>query len=173
MLNHEVQRSRPGCVPGRKGRRGRDAACYILPRSIQGGSFGMPNRGNSRPEATNATLESTLIEANGRFWGSLPLSIAAGADFPRFLFQMLGSMAELDRATTLEQLTRGRDRIARAGEWVNGPIPYGYDLNEDRQLIRSQRWIADGLTESEVVRGIFERIAGGRLCAEASTVLLG
>jgi protein-tyrosine-phosphatase/predicted ATP-grasp superfamily ATP-dependent carboligase len=29
-----------------------------------------------------------LIEINGRFWGSLPLAIAAGADFPLWLYQM-------------------------------------------------------------------------------------
>jgi predicted ATP-grasp superfamily ATP-dependent carboligase len=30
-----------------------------------------------------------LIEINGRFWGSLPLAVAAGADFPRYLYQLL------------------------------------------------------------------------------------
>ena len=30
-----------------------------------------------------------LIEINGRFWGSLPLAVAAGADFPYYLYQML------------------------------------------------------------------------------------
>jgi protein-tyrosine-phosphatase len=30
-----------------------------------------------------------LIEVNGRFWGSLPLALAAGADFPLALFRML------------------------------------------------------------------------------------
>lgn len=30
-----------------------------------------------------------FIEINGRFWGSLPLAIAAGADFPRYLYEML------------------------------------------------------------------------------------
>jgi protein-tyrosine-phosphatase len=30
-----------------------------------------------------------LIEINSRFWGSLPLSIAAGIDFPRYLYDML------------------------------------------------------------------------------------
>jgi protein-tyrosine-phosphatase/predicted ATP-grasp superfamily ATP-dependent carboligase len=30
-----------------------------------------------------------LMEINGRFWGSLPLSIAAGADFPAMLFELL------------------------------------------------------------------------------------
>lgn len=30
-----------------------------------------------------------LMEINGRFWGSLPLAVAAGADFPRYLYQLL------------------------------------------------------------------------------------
>ena len=30
-----------------------------------------------------------LIEINGRFWGSLPLAVACGANFPLFLYQML------------------------------------------------------------------------------------
>jgi protein-tyrosine-phosphatase/predicted ATP-grasp superfamily ATP-dependent carboligase len=30
-----------------------------------------------------------LIEINGRFWGSLPLPLACGADFPWYLYQML------------------------------------------------------------------------------------
>ena len=30
-----------------------------------------------------------LLEINGRFWGSLPLAVAAGADFPSYLFEML------------------------------------------------------------------------------------
>ncbi|MFN2431590.1 MAG: ATP-grasp domain-containing protein [Gemmatimonadota bacterium] len=31
----------------------------------------------------------TFMEINGRFWGSLPLAVAAGADFPWFLYRML------------------------------------------------------------------------------------
>lgn len=37
----------------------------------------------------SATGEWILIEINSRFWGSLPLSIAAGLDFPRYLYEML------------------------------------------------------------------------------------
>ncbi len=35
------------------------------------------------------TGEWVLIEINGRFWGSLPLSVAAGADFPYYLYRLL------------------------------------------------------------------------------------
>lgn len=38
-------------------------------------------------DETNNTWH--LMEINGRFWGSLPLAIAAGADFPYYLYQML------------------------------------------------------------------------------------
>ena len=31
----------------------------------------------------------SLMEINGRFWGSLPLAVAAGADFPKMLFELL------------------------------------------------------------------------------------
>ncbi|MGD8698400.1 MAG: ATP-grasp domain-containing protein [Gemmatimonadales bacterium] len=30
-----------------------------------------------------------LVEINGRFWGSLPLAVAAGVDFPYYLYQLL------------------------------------------------------------------------------------
>lgn len=35
------------------------------------------------------TDEYCLMEINGRFWGSLPLSVAAGADFPVMLYELL------------------------------------------------------------------------------------
>ncbi|MBV1914285.1 MAG: ATP-grasp domain-containing protein, partial [Pseudomonadales bacterium] len=31
----------------------------------------------------------SIMEINGRFWGSLPLAVAAGADFPAMLFELL------------------------------------------------------------------------------------
>jgi len=35
------------------------------------------------------TKQYWLMEINGRFWGSLPLAYAAGADFPKMLFDLL------------------------------------------------------------------------------------
>ncbi len=37
----------------------------------------------------NASGDWRLLEINGRFWGSLPLALASGADFPWYLYQML------------------------------------------------------------------------------------
>jgi protein-tyrosine-phosphatase/predicted ATP-grasp superfamily ATP-dependent carboligase len=36
----------------------------------------------------STTNETALMEVNGRFWGSLPLAIAAGVDFPRYAFEI-------------------------------------------------------------------------------------
>jgi site-specific DNA recombinase len=49
----------------------------------------------------------------------------------RFLFQLLGSLAELEKSTISERMSMGRDRVARAGKWTNGPIPFGYDLDAE------------------------------------------
>ena len=35
------------------------------------------------------TGHAVLIEVNGRFWGSLPLALAAGVDFPYYLYELL------------------------------------------------------------------------------------
>jgi site-specific DNA recombinase len=79
-----------------------------------------------------------------------------------FLFQLLGSLAELDRAQVLEQLSRGRDRVARNGKWTDGLVPFGYTLDEDGCLTPSERAVAAlGMTEADAVRDLFLRMAAG------------
>jgi len=36
-----------------------------------------------------STGQSCLMEINGRFWGSLPLAVSSGSDFPWYLYQLL------------------------------------------------------------------------------------
>jgi len=60
-----------------------------------------------------------------------------------FLFQLLGSLAELEKSTISERMTLGRDRVARTGRWTGGPIPFGYDLDQDGCLIPSPRFHSD------------------------------
>ena len=45
-----------------------------------------------------ATGEFRLMEINGRFWGSLPLAIAAGADFPVMLYELMTTGRVADHA---------------------------------------------------------------------------
>jgi site-specific DNA recombinase len=79
-----------------------------------------------------------------------------------FLFQLLSSLAELDRAQILDQLTRGRDRVARQGKWTGGLVPYGYMVDTGGLLIPSTRLVEVlGMTEADVVRDLYARIAAG------------
>jgi protein-tyrosine-phosphatase len=61
-----------------------------------------------------ATGEFRLMEINGRFWGSLPLAVAAGADFPAMLHELMstGQVANHPPArpgTVCRQLARDID----------------------------------------------------------------
>ncbi len=51
-----------------------------------------------------ATDESVLMEINGRFWGSLPLAVAAGVDFPFLLYDMLANGRTLDSVSYKENI---------------------------------------------------------------------
>ncbi len=80
----------------------------------------------------------------------------------KFLFQVTGSIAELERSTITERMVLGRDRAVRDGKWTNGPIPFGYDLDETGCLRPSERAVAGlGTTEAEAARSVFLRIANG------------
>ncbi|HEX2171968.1 MAG TPA: recombinase family protein [Dehalococcoidia bacterium] len=49
-----------------------------------------------------------------------------------------------------------------AGKWTGGPVPFGYDVDQDGALILSERPVPGlNLTEAEVARSVFENIAAG------------
>ena len=86
----------------------------------------------------------------------------------KFLFSLLGSMAELERSTITERLTMGRDRVARDGRYTGGPIPTGLTLTVDNRFTPSERMMsALGLTEAEFVRDFFRRVADGETTLNA------
>jgi DNA invertase Pin-like site-specific DNA recombinase len=76
-----------------------------------------------------------------------------GSTFGVFLFQLLGSMAELERNTILERTAIGRARIAKAGRWTGGRAPFGYAL-VDGCLVEHPE-------NAAVVRDIWTRVANG------------
>lgn len=77
----------------------------------------------------------------------------------RFIFQMLAAFAELDRETIIDNTSRGRARGARDGRWY-GVVPTGYTVR-DGQLAPSTHEILPGMTEADLVRDIYRRIADG------------
>lgn len=77
-----------------------------------------------------------------------------------FLFQLLGSLAELEKSTIVERMTLGRDRVAKNGKWVTGIVPFGYDIDDEGCLTPSTRMVdAAGMTEAELVRDLFRRLS--------------
>jgi site-specific DNA recombinase len=85
----------------------------------------------------------------------------------RFVFQLLGSIAELERSTITERMTMGRDRVAKAGKWTGGPVPFGYDVDAGGCLQPSAR-LVPGIdrTEAAIAVEVFERLAAGTSATE-------
>ena len=111
---------------------------------------------------------SALLEAHGALerYGVTIRSATEPFDtatpIGKFIFGLLGGIAELEKSTIAERMGLGRDRVAKAGKWTGGPVPFGYDLDEDRKLVPSGR-CHDGLamSEAEILTDLFERIAAG------------
>ena len=80
--------------------------------------------------------------------------------FGKFLFQFLGSLAELERSTINERMTLGRIRVAKNGKWASGTPPFGYMVDDEGRLTPSTHVIA-GQTDAEIVHDLFTRIAQG------------
>ena len=80
-----------------------------------------------------------------------------------FLFQLLGSLAELEKSTIAERTSLGRNRVASDGGYTGGPIPIGYDLDAENRFIAvsAHRRRNSGMTEADMVRELFQRVAGG------------
>lgn len=81
----------------------------------------------------------------------------------RFLFQLLSSLAELERENILERTRNGRERVVAAGKWVGGPCPYGYTVDDQGRLVEDTETIPGmETTRANVVRHLFDTVAGGR-----------
>jgi site-specific DNA recombinase len=120
-----------------------------------------------RLDRLGRTLRS-LIDAHDRL-ASMGVTIRSATEpfdtstpIGKFLFQLLASLAELERSTISERMGLGRDRVAKLGKWTGGPIPLGYDLDSAGTLVPSSRLVPTlNITEAELARSIFTRIASG------------
>jgi site-specific DNA recombinase len=91
----------------------------------------------------------------------------------QLLLQIQGAIAEYERAVLGERFRRGKLHKARAGQWVFGRAPYGYDYiptrdgvpghlevnDAEAEVVRMlYRWLID---ERTTVRQILKRLAAG------------
>jgi protein-tyrosine-phosphatase len=106
-----------------------------------------------------------LMEINGRFWGSLPLAVAAGADFPAWLYRMLVKGERPPAGTSrvgLHSRNLQKDVEWFAQNWRASrddrlliTVPRGQPLWELRHLVAGrERW--DTLTFDDWRPGVAE-----------------
>src|SRR5207302_11360204 len=82
-------------------------------------------------------------------------------------------IAELERETIKERTVLGRDRVAREGKFINGPVPFGYEVDENGFLVPSNRVIdALGISDCDLVRELFRRVVGGETAAKLTRWLV-
>jgi protein-tyrosine-phosphatase/predicted ATP-grasp superfamily ATP-dependent carboligase len=93
-----------------------------------------------------ATDQWVFLEINGRFWGSLPLAINSGADFPYFLYQL---------------------KVENKQEF---PQPYNTDLY-CRNTLRDFIWIIDNITADKSDRSK-NTLPNWRVAKEIFNILL-
>ncbi len=87
-------------------------------------------------------------------------STAAG----RMLVQMLGVIAEFERATIIDRVIGGMERKAARGEWTVGHRPFGYQI---RKLGDKTHTLLPHPDEAPVVVRILDLYANDRLGAQA------
>lgn len=85
-------------------------------------------------------------------------------------------ISEYEKALIVERSVAGTNRLARAGVWLGGIVPYGYRVvgkKKDARLVVSDEPIAAlGMSEAEVVRTMFRMAADEGLSCMAITVHL-
>ncbi len=87
-------------------------------------------------------------------------STAAG----RMLVQMLGVIAEFERATIIDRVIGGMERKAARGEWCGGYRPYGYQVHKTTDKTHI---LVPHPAEAPLVPVIFDHYANQRLGAQA------
>jgi site-specific DNA recombinase len=80
-------------------------------------------------------------------------------------FAIMAAFGHFERQNIRVRTMSGRANHAERGDWINGPVPFGYVIaaqpNGDFWLAPSDRTIPElGCTEAELVQQIFERTAG-------------
>ncbi len=81
----------------------------------------------------------------------------------RLMVNILASFADFEHDTIIERSIAGTNERARAGQWLGGIVPYGYEVlgaKRDARLLVSEHQLPSvAMTEADVVRLIYRRLA--------------
>ena len=103
------------------------------------------------------------LDKDGVVLRSMTEPLDTGSPIGRFMMQLLGSMAELERETITERMSLGRERVARKGKWASGALPYGYIIDEEGKLIPyTTRRDGHTMSEAEAARLIFDSVGNNK-----------
>lgn len=84
----------------------------------------------------------------------------------RLMLTMLSGFAAHERDQIRERSMAGTDRLARAGAWLGGIVPYGYrkegEDKEARIVISEDEIPGVGISEAEVIRQVYRMAANER-----------
>lgn len=81
--------------------------------------------------------------------------------YGKAMFGLLAVFAELERDTIRDRMALGRDRVARAGRYINGVLPFGYDVREGVLAPSERRVEGLDMAEADLARLVFEKVASG------------
>ncbi|MFH0796324.1 MAG: recombinase family protein [Candidatus Omnitrophota bacterium] len=88
-----------------------------------------------------------FFEENKIKFISITQSIDTTGPMGRFMLNLLGSVAQVEREMTAERVGEDMLHRALAGKWNGGPVPYGYTIK--RRIIRELK--EKGLPEHEAI----------------------
>jgi site-specific DNA recombinase len=73
----------------------------------------------------------------------------------RFLLTILAGVADLEHDTILERMWHGANRAARAGKWLGGIVPYGYNVKDKYLEINEIKLSGMDMSEADIIRLIY------------------
>lgn len=111
------------------------------------------------------------LEAAGVTLRSMTEPIDTSSPIGRFVFQLIGSIAELERETILERMQLGTNRAARDGRWLGGITPYGYRIQDGRLVVSTDPIPGLELSEGDVVRLCYAKLLEGWTCPKLADYL--
>lgn len=89
----------------------------------------------------------------------------------RFLLTILAGVADLERSNILERMHFGANRAAQEGKYIGGIVPLGYRVKNKFLEVNDDKIEGLGMSEADIVRYIFNAMAGGSTTLKITSYL--